>query len=128
MAFIEDLEINYDSREVRLAGQAMELTATEYGLIRELSAAEGRPLTYKQLLRRVWRNSHFYDPRVVRTHVGRLRRKLGHNGENPTYILTEPRVGYRMAQSANSGPPKEGPTATPSAGGSCSRRRPAHVA
>ena len=97
-----DLEIDYDSRVVRLAGRVLDLTATEYGLIRELSAAEGRPLTYRHLLRRVWRNSHSYDPRVVRTHVGRLRRKLGDGGENPTYILTEPRVGYRIAQPGNS--------------------------
>ena len=97
-----DLEIDYDSRVVRLAGRVLDLTATEYGLIRELSAAEGRPLTYRYLLRRVWRNSHSSDPRVVRTHVGRLRRKLGDDGENPTYILTEPRVGYRIAQRGNS--------------------------
>ena len=104
---VGDLEIDYDGREVRLAGRTLDLTATEYGLIRELSAAEGRALTYQQLLRRIWRNSHSYDPRVVRTHIGRLRRKLGDDGENPTYVLTEPRVGYRMAQSVNSGPLNE---------------------
>jgi len=102
-----DLDINYDTREVRLAGKVLDLTATEYGLIRELSAAEGAALTYQQLLRRIWRNYNSYDPRVVRTHVGRLRRKLGDNGENPTYILTEPRVGYRMARPGNSGAPGE---------------------
>ena len=92
---------------VRLSGMTLDLTATEYGLIRELSAAGGRALTYQQLLRRIWRNSHSYDPRVVRTHIGRLRRKLGDDGEDPTYILTEPRVGYRMARSANFGPLSE---------------------
>ena len=102
-----DLEIDYDRRAVRLSGMTLDLTATEYGLIRELSAAEGRALTYQQLLRRIWRNSHSYDPRVVRTHIGRLRRKLGDDGENPTYILTEPRVGYRMARFANFGPRSE---------------------
>ena len=104
---VGDLEIDYDNRNVRLAGRPLDLTATEYGLIRELSAAEGRALTYQQLLRRIWRNSHSYDPRVVRTHIGRLRRKLGDDGENPTYILTEPRVGYRMAQPANRGSANE---------------------
>ena len=102
-----DLEINYDGREVRLAGRLLDLTATEYGLVQELSAAGGTALTYRQLLRRVWRNSHSYDPRVVRTHIGRLRRKLGDDGENPTYILTEPRVGYRMGQAGNPGPANE---------------------
>lgn len=97
---IGDLEINYDRREVYLAGCPLGLTATEYGLVRELSAAEGRALTYQQLLRRIWQSSHSYDPRVVRTHVGRLRRKLGDDGENPTYVpgsaIAWPRRGTRI--------------------------------
>ena len=91
-----DLEIDYDRLEVRLGGELLDLTTTEYGLMRELFAAEGQALTHKQLLRRVWQHSQSYDPRVVRTHIGRLRRKLGDDGENPTYVLTEPRVGYRL--------------------------------
>lgn len=75
-----DSETDYDSRDVRLSGRALDLTATEYGLIRELSAAEGRALTYQQLLRRIWRNPHSYDPRAVRTQIGLLRRKLGAMG------------------------------------------------
>ena len=101
-----DLEIDYDRREVRLAGVVLDLTSTEYGLMRELFAAEGQALTHKQLLRRVWQNFHSYDPRVVRTHVGRLRRKLGDGGANPTYVLTEPRVGYRLRVT-------DGPAGTP---------------
>ena len=96
-----ELEIDYDHREVRVSGDVVDLTPIEYGLIRELSAANGEALTYKQLLRQVWRNSHSSDPRVVRTHMGRLRRKLGDSGENPTYIITEPRVGYRMPRFAD---------------------------
>ena len=94
---LEALEIDYDNRIVRVDGTPVELTATEYGLLRELSAADGDALSYRQLLQQVWPHSHSNDPRVVRTHMGRLRRKLGDTGQNPTYILTEPRVGYRMA-------------------------------
>ncbi len=92
------LEIDYDNRDVRLDGKPVDLTATEFGLIRELSAANGEALSYRQLLRQAWPHAHSNDPRVVRTHMGRLRRKLGDTGQHPTYILTEPRVGYRMAQ------------------------------
>ena len=92
-----DLVIDYDQREVRQAGRVVDLTATEYELIRELSAAQGRPVSHEQLLRRIWRRSDSSDARVVRTNIGRLRGKLGDNGENPTYILTEPGIGYRMA-------------------------------
>lgn len=101
-----DLEIDYDRREVRLAGVVLDLTSTEYGLMRELFAAEGLALSHKQLLRRVWQNFHSDDPRVVRTHIGRLRRKLGDAGANPTYVLTESRVGYRLRVT-------DGPAGTP---------------
>ncbi len=47
-------------------------------------------------LRRVWRPGKPGNLRVLRTHLMRLRRKLGEDGENPKYIFTEPRVGYRM--------------------------------
>ena len=53
-------------------------------------------LTHQHLLQRVWGNTERETPRVLRTHLMRLRRKLGEDGENPKYIFAEPRVGYRM--------------------------------
>ena len=67
-------------------------------MLRVLSLNSGRPLTHEQLLRRVWRVSSAGDPQVVRTHMRRLRRKLGDDADNPRYIFTEPRVGYRMPE------------------------------
>ena len=61
-----DLTIDYDERRVTVAGQPVELTATEYELLCELSVNGGRVVTYDQLLRRVWgQNSN--DVRVIRT-------------------------------------------------------------
>ena len=51
-------------------------------------------LTYEHLLRRVWRLDA--DIRPMRTAIGSIRRKLGDAAENPAYIFTEIRVGYRM--------------------------------
>jgi DNA-binding response OmpR family regulator len=91
-----DLTIDYAERRVTLAGRPVQLTAIEYGLLFELSANAGRVMTYDRLLRRVWGLRRSGDSRRVRTAAKQLRRKLGDDANNPTYILNEPRVGYRM--------------------------------
>ena len=91
-----DLTIHYAERLVTVAGRAVQLTATEYRLLVELSVNAGRVLTHDQLLRRVWGPKKPGDLRALRTHLRRLRSKLGENASNPTYIFAEPRVGYRM--------------------------------
>ena len=68
----------------------------EYRLLAELSANAGRLLTYEHLLERVRGEKSSGDVRPMRTIVSKLRRKLGDDADNPTYIFTEPRVGYRM--------------------------------
>ena len=91
-----DLTIDYAERSVTLAGRPLPLIAMEYRLLAELSANAGRLLTYEHLLERVWGEKSSGDVRPMRTIVSKLRRKLGDDADNPTYIFTEPRVGYRM--------------------------------
>ena len=91
-----ELTIDYAGRRVTVAGQPVQLTATEYNLLAELSVNAGRVLTYEHLLRRVWGVNNSGSPRVIATHLMRLRRKLGEDADNPRYIFAEPRVGYRM--------------------------------
>ena len=91
-----DLTIDYVQRLVSVAGQPVRLTAVEYDLLRELSIHAGRVLTHQHLLQRVWGKTRTATPQVIRTHLNRLRRKLGEDAENPRYIFAEPRVGYRM--------------------------------
>ena len=93
-----DLTIDYAERRVTLAGRPVQLTAIEYGLLFELSANAGRVITYDRLLQRVWGLRGSGDSRRVRTAAKQLRRKLGDDANNPTYILNEPRVGYRMPE------------------------------
>ena len=93
-----DLTIDYFHRRVQVAGRQVHLTPIEYDLLRVLSVNSGRALTHEQLLRRVWRVTTAGDPQVVRTHLRRLRRKLGDDADNPSYIFTEPGVGYRMPE------------------------------
>ena len=91
-----DLVVNYAERSVTLAGSPVQLIAIEYRLLVELSANAGRVLTYEHLLERVWGAKDNGDVRPMRTVISTLRRKLGDDADNPTYIFTEPRVGYRM--------------------------------
>ena len=93
-----ELAINYAGRAVTVAGKRVKLTATEYLLLTELSAARGRVPTHDQLLRNVWGPLHYGDARNVRTHIKTLRGKLGDDARDPSYILTEIGVGYRMAR------------------------------
>ena len=79
-----------------VSGCPVHLTATQYNLLVELSVAAGRVLTHDQMLRLVWGPLHSGDSRIVRTFVKELRHKLGDDAVRPTYIFTEPGVGYRM--------------------------------
>ena len=106
---VGDLTIDYAERKVTLAGRQIELLAMEYRVLSELSANSGRVLTYQQLLERVWGDKNSGDLRPMRTIVSRLRRKLRDDADNPAYIFTEPRVGYRMPRIE---PRPEGPPAT----------------
>ena len=101
-----ELTIDYAERRVTLAGRLVQMTAIEYGLLFELSANAGRVLTYDRLLQRVWGLRRSGDSRRVRTAAKQLRRKLGDDANNPTYILNEPRVGYRMPKGEIEGPGK----------------------
>ena len=98
-----ELAVDYAERRVTLAGRPVQLTAIEYGLLFELSVNAGRVSTYDRLLRRVWGLRRSGDSRRVRTAAKQLRRKLGDDANNPTYILNEARVGYRMAKGEGQG-------------------------
>lgn len=90
-----------------MAGRPIELTATDYGILFELSVNAGRVLTHEHPLRWVCGPGNSGDAGLVGTVVKRLRRKLGYDAKNPTYILTQPRVGYRMAKPAMPRPAEE---------------------
>ena len=91
-----DLRIDYAERRVTVSGRPAPLTPTEFDLLAELSMDAGLVVPHDRLLRRVWSPGKPGNMRVLRTHLMRLRRKLGDDAANPTYIFAEPRVGYRM--------------------------------
>ncbi len=91
-----DLAINFTTRRVTVAGNPVQLTATEFNLLGELALHADRVLTHDQLLQRIWGPGNTGDSRLVRAFVKKIRRKIGDDARNPTFIRTVPRVGYRM--------------------------------
>ena len=91
-----DLAIEYESRRVTVGGAEVELTATEYELLRLLSVNAGRVVHFDTLLRRIWDGRDGADAHLVRIIVRTLRRKLGDDAENPTWVFNRRGVGYRM--------------------------------
>ena len=96
-----DLTMSHANRQVTVAGREVQLTATEYKLLAELAVNAGRVVTHQHLLYRVWGAAYPGGPATVRTIVQRLRRKLGDDAMAPSYIFTEPRVGYRLAKAGS---------------------------
>ena len=84
--------IDYGECQVDLAGQPVELTATKYGLLRELSANAWRADTYAALLVRFWGRHNSHDIRLVQALIKKLPRKLGEDATSPIYIFTVHRV------------------------------------
>ena len=91
-----ELEIDYGRRRAHVAGREVELTATEFDLLRVLSLNAGRVVAGDVLLRRIWPERRREGTNVVRTFVATLRRKLGDDATSPLWILNERGVGYRM--------------------------------
>ena len=91
-----ELTIHYEQRRVRVAGRDVRLTAMEFEMLRLLSLNAGRPVTYENVLSKVWAGRDSGDAHAVRAVMKKLRRKLGDDATNPTWVFTERAVGYRM--------------------------------
>ena len=91
-----DLSIHYQERRVSVAGRPVDLTATEFALLRALAMAAGQVVTYPALTSQVWDEPDSSDTRRLRAFVKRLRRKLGDDPARPAYIVNHRGVGYRM--------------------------------
>ncbi len=94
------LTVDLGRRRVTIEGAEVKLSRKEYGILRLLANSPGRVLTHQQLLREVWGPAHLEDTHYLRIHVGHLRQKLGDDPAQPRYILTEPGIGYRLAEEA----------------------------
>jgi two-component system OmpR family response regulator len=92
----DDLELDEDTREVTRSGELIELTATEFRLLRYLMRNPRRVLTRQQILDQVWDYDFNGDARVLETYISYLRKKLDRHG--PPLIHTSRGVGYALRQ------------------------------
>ena len=92
-----ELEIDLAGHIVRLRGEEVRLSPTEFSLLGLLVSNVGRVLTHRVLLQSIWGPEYGGEAEYLRVYINRLRQKLEPVPANPRYILTEPGVGYRFA-------------------------------
>jgi two-component system, OmpR family, response regulator MtrA len=92
-----DLEIVPDAGEVKVGGQEVHLTKTEFRLLCELASSPGRVFSREVLLERVWGYGYFGDGRLVDVHIRRLRTKIEVDPANPRHVATVRGLGYKLS-------------------------------
>jgi two-component system KDP operon response regulator KdpE len=92
----DQLTLDLARRLVTKANEPVQLTPTEYDLLRVLVVNAGKVLTHHQLLRQVWGMSYEDELHMLRVNISNLRRKIEDDPARPRYIVTEPGVGYRF--------------------------------
>ena len=94
-----DLEIDSVRHRATRAGAELKLTPKEFELLSFLAKHPGRVLTHRQILTAVWGPAHAEDTQYLRVYIGQLRQKIEERPDDPRLILTEPGIGYRIAES-----------------------------
>ncbi len=93
-----DFEMDFERQEVRVAGERIALTPTEYNLLHHLVQHQGVVQSHEVLLKQVWGPSYRDEVDYLRVYVRRLREKLGDEPERSRYISTERGYGYRFGE------------------------------
>jgi len=94
----KDLTVDFASRRVMIKDTELKLTSTEYKLLSYISLNAGRVITPDQLLDKVWGEEYMGAPHLLQVNIARLRKKLGDDAKQPTYINTRPGIGYFMSK------------------------------
>ena len=91
-----ELEIDLEGHIVRLHGAEVRLSPTEFSVLKQLVANAGKVLTHRMLLQSIWGPEYGGEAEYLRVYINRLRQKLEPDPASPSYLLTEPGVGYRF--------------------------------
>lgn len=90
------LYVDLARRLVKVNNDEVQLTPTEYDLLKLMVMHAGKVLTHQQILRQVWGVGYADELHLLRVNISNLRRKIESDPTRPSYILTEPGVGYRL--------------------------------
>lgn len=92
-------EIDLAARTVKVNGEVLKLTVTQYKLLALFARNEGKVLTYQYVLREVWGPDYVDQLQYLRVFVAQLRKKIEKNPDRPEFIITESGIGYRFVAS-----------------------------
>lgn len=95
---VGELRVDLERHQVWLANEALKLTPKEFQLLAILAQSRGRVVTHAQLLQAIWGRHHSDDTHYLRIYLRQLRQKIEPDPGEPRYLLTEPGVGYRLAE------------------------------
>lgn len=101
---VDRLTVDLNRRLVLLNEDEIQLTPTEYDLLRVLVTHAGKVVTHQQLLRQVWGEAYEGEFHLLRVNISNLRHKLEPEPARPRYIITEPGVGYRLREKVEERP------------------------
>jgi DNA-binding response OmpR family regulator len=90
--------IDQRERQVTVGGSPVRVTFSEYELLACLMERPGKLFTRQELLRAIWGDSAYRDPRAIDVHIRHLREKLEERPEEPSLILTVRGAGYRFRE------------------------------
>ena len=95
---VDNVRLDQRLREVTLDGEPVRLTFSEFELLSCLLSRPGRLFNRQELLRSIWGDSAYRDPRAIDVHIRHLREKLEQRPDEPTLILTVRGAGYRFRE------------------------------
>src|SRR5262245_17951051 len=95
---VGNLEVDAVRHRATRAGVELKLTPKEFELLSFLVKHPGRVVTHKQILTAVWGPAHTEDTQYLRVYIGQLRQKVEEHPDDPKIVLTEPGIGYRIAE------------------------------
>ena len=93
---IGDLELDKDSKEVRVNGEPVKLTATEYGILQLLMENAGKVFSIDEIYEKVWNELSFAPENTVSVHIRRIREKIEINPKEPKYLKVVWGIGYKI--------------------------------
>ena len=95
---VGELVIDYNKHQVRVRGENVHLTLSEFRIVALLGKYAGKVLTYDFIIKELWGPRASGDNQILRVNMANIRRKIEKNPAEPEYLFTEMGVGYRMAE------------------------------
>lgn len=93
---VGDIIMDTTKHEVTIKGEVVSLSPKEYKLLKYLMLNAGKMVMHNQLLTELWGKAHEDNIQYLRIYIGQLRQKIEPDSSKPSYIITEPGIGYRM--------------------------------